>query len=214
MATVTELVPPKPPRTRRPSVGPEHHGVAMDFEEFIEADFQDGWLDELARGIVVVTEVPGIHHGRIVMRITDLFAVDNVAHPGMINNRAGGGECRLRLSGMKSDRHPDHAVYLQLDPAGPRVRTRGIPEIVVEVVSESGEDRDFVEKREESLRSGVREYWILDPPRRLMLDLLRLGDTWEEHVPGEDGVHRTELLPGLGARVGDLLGPPDASQEE
>ncbi len=186
----------------------------MDFEEFIRADFQDGWLYELARGIVIVTEIPGIHHGRIVSRFRELFVLYDVAHRGVINYLAGGGECRIRLPGMKSDRHPDQAIYLQPDPEGPHVWTRWVPTIVVEVVSESGEDRDYVEKREEYLRAGVREYWILDPNRRRMLVLLRLGDTWEEQVLGEEGVHRTELLPGLEARVGELLGPPIPNDEE
>jgi Uma2 family endonuclease len=213
MATVTESPPAEsppvesPPTKRCASVGPHEHGLAMDFDEFTEADFEEGWLYELARGIIVVTEVPGIHHGRIVGRFTVLFVSYELAHPGVINYRAGGGECRLRLPGMKCDRHPDQAIYLLPDPEGPGVWTRWVPQIVVEVVSASGEDRDYVEKREEYLRVGVLEYWILDPKRRRMLVLLRRGDTWEEHNLGEDGIHRTELLPGLEARVGELLGP-------
>jgi Uma2 family endonuclease len=207
MATVTAAPTVEPTSTGRISIGPEHHGRAMAFQAFIEADFQEGWLYELARGIVVVTEVPGIHHGRIVGRCTVLFVSYEIAHPGIINYRAGGGECRLRLPGMKSDRHPDQAIYLNPEPEGPGVWSRWVPQIVVEVVSERGEDRDYVEKREEYLRAGVLEYWILDPKRRRMLVLLRLGDVWEEVVLDGEGVHRTELLPGLEARVSELLGP-------
>jgi Uma2 family endonuclease len=183
----------------------------MAFDEFIKAEFQEGWLYELARGIVVVTEVPGTPHGRIVRRVTRLFIYYDDAHPGVIKYGAGGGECRLRLPGMKSDRHPDQAIYLHPEPEGPGIWSRWIPQIVVEVVSISGEDRDYVEKREEYLLAGVQEYWILDPRRRRMLVLVRLGDTWEERLLGEDGIHRTNLLPGLEARVGELLGPPVAA---
>ena len=59
----------------------------MVFEEFIEADFREGWLYELARGIVIVTEVPGIHHGRIVSRFSELFVVYDISHRGVINYR-------------------------------------------------------------------------------------------------------------------------------
>jgi Uma2 family endonuclease len=183
----------------------------MVFDEFIEAEFQEGWLYELARGIVVVTEVPGTPHGRIVRRVTRLFIYYDDTHPGVIKYGAGGGECRLRLPGMKSDRHPDQAIYLHPEPEGPGIWSRWIPQIVVEVVGISGEDRDYVEKREEYLLAGVQEYWILDPRRRRMLVLVRLGDTWEERLLGEDGIHRTNLLPGLEARVGELLGPPVAA---
>lgn len=85
---------------------PAEHESRMTLDEFIEAEFRDGWLYELARG-AVVTEVPGIHHGRIVDRITELSVLDNVAHRGIIHDRAAGSDCRLRLTGMQSDRHPD-----------------------------------------------------------------------------------------------------------
>ncbi len=186
----------------------------MAFEAFVEADFVEGWLYELARGIVVVTEVPGIHHGRIVSRLNETFVVYDISHRGIINYRAGGGECRIRLPGMKSDRHPDQAIYLSPEPKGPRVWTRWVPQIVVEVVSVSGEDRDYVEKREEYLRIGVLEYWILDPKRRRMLVLSRLGDVWEEAVLAENAIHRTYLLPGLEVNVGEILGPPAEVDED
>lgn len=115
---------------------------------------------------------------------------------------------------MTSDRHPDQAIYLRPRPKGARVWTRWVPEIVIEVVSEGGEDRDYVEKREEYLRAGVVEYWILDPKLRRLLVLLRCGDVWEEVVLGEEGVYRTELLPGLEARVGELLGPVVEAPED
>jgi Uma2 family endonuclease len=213
MATVTAAPALESTPSGRISVGPDHHGRAMAFRAFAEADFQEGWLYELARGVVVVTGVPGVHHGRIVGRCTALFVSYEIEHPGIINYRAGGGECRLRLPGMASDRHPDQAIYLHADPGGPDVWERWVPQIVVEVVSRSGEDRDYVEKREEYLRAGVLEYWILDPKRRRMLVLLRRGDTWEEVLLGDDGVHRTGLLPGLEASVARLLGPPVAEPE-
>ena len=214
MATVTQSLPSEATSSPRPNVGPERHGLAMAFDDFIQADFQEGWLYELSRGIVIVTEVPGIHHGKIVARFTRLFVAFEINQPGVIYYRAGGGECRLRFPFMRSDRHPDQAVYLHPEPEGPSIWSRWVPEIVVEVVSASGEDRDYVEKREEYLLAGVREYWILDPRRRRMLVLVRRADTWEERLLGEDGIHRTELLPGLEAKVGELLGPPAAPQED
>src|SRR4051812_32969264 len=107
MATVTAAPTVDSASTGRILIGPEHHGRAMAFQAFAEADFREGWLYELARGIIVATEVPGVHHGRIVGRCTALIVSYDLAHPGIINYRAGGGECRLRLPGMKSDRHPD-----------------------------------------------------------------------------------------------------------
>ena len=190
-------------------IGPADHGQPLAFDEFIEADFEEGWLYELARGVIDVTEVPAPRHGRVVHRLTRLFIHYEDAHPGIINYRACGSECRLRLPVMQSDRHPDQAVYLLPQPPGEKPWTRWVPEIVVEVVSRGGEDRDYSEKREEYLRAGMTEYWVLDPRERRMLVLQRAGDTWEEVVVAEAGTYRTHLLPGLEARPGELLGPAE-----
>jgi hypothetical protein len=76
--------------TRR--IGPADHGQRMTLAEFGEADFEDGWLYELARGVIDVTEVPHPDHGRIVDRLARLFVHFDEAHPGIIDYRAGGGE--------------------------------------------------------------------------------------------------------------------------
>jgi Uma2 family endonuclease len=193
--------------TRR--VGPADRGQKMTLDEFIEAEFEEGWLYELARGVLVVTEVPGPHHGKTVRRIARLFDRYGADHPGVIHYLAGSGECRLRLPGMQSDRHLDQAVYLVPPPKGRKVWTRWVPQIVVEVVSKDSQERDYVTKREEYLRAGVLEYWILDPMTQLLHVLQRAGDTWEEAVVPADGVYETPLLPGLHVRPVELLGPEE-----
>src|SRR4051812_31214643 len=100
--------------TRR--IGPADHGRRMTLDEFIEADFEEGRLYELARGVIDVTDVPGLNHGRIVGRISGFFLIYAINHPRVINYRAAGSDCRLRLPGMQSDRHPDQAVYLDPPP--------------------------------------------------------------------------------------------------
>jgi Uma2 family endonuclease len=194
-------------RTRRITIGPADHGRRMSLDKFVEAEFEEGWLYELARGVIEVTEVPGLDHGRIVERITELFVQYKLAHPGVIHYRSGGGECRLRLPGMQSDRHPDQAVYLSPPPPEPKPWTRWVPQIVVEVVSKGGKRRDYVQKREEYLRAGVSEYWIVDPAARQFVVLSRAGDVWEEAVIAPGASHRSPLLPGLKVRPEDLLGP-------
>jgi Uma2 family endonuclease len=193
--------------TRR--IGPADHGQRMTLDEFIEADFEEGWLYELARGVIDVAEVPGPSHGRIVGRVARLFILYDITHPGIIDYRAGGGECRIRLPGMQSDRHPDQAVYITHEPKGPRIWMRWVPHIVVEIVSEGGEDRDYIEKREEYLRIGVCEYWILDPFKRQLLVLQRAGDIWEEVVVLPGMVYQTHILPGLEVRPEELPGPAE-----
>jgi Uma2 family endonuclease len=214
MATVTQTPLAESTSANLPTIGPEHQGLPMDYHEFIRADFKEGWLYELARGIVIVTRVPGIHHGLIVLRVARLFFTYHLAHPDVIKYQAGGGECRLRFETMKSDRHPDQAVYLHPYPKGPDLWERWMPDIAVEVVSTRGEERDYVTKRQEYLAAGIREYWILDPMARRLMVLVNLGESWQQTLIGEDGVYQTELLPGLLVNVGELLGPPVEDEDE
>ena len=201
--------------TTRLTIGPSDAGRSVSFDEFVNADFAVAHhLYELARGVVILTQVPGIHHGWIVQRVGDEFSYYNRLHPGRITYRAGGAECRVRVRGLGSDRHPDQAVYLTSPPKGNRIWERWVPAIVVEVVSRRGEQRDYVEKREEYLRFGVLEYWIVDPFRRKLLVLQRAGDVWEERELGDGETYQTELLPGLMMAVGEILGPAPNQDDE
>jgi Uma2 family endonuclease len=188
-------------------IGSADHGRRMSPAAFARADFEEGWLYELARG-VDVTEVPGIPHARIVQRLNRLFVQYELSHPDVIDMQAGGGECRIRTPGFRSDRHPDRAIYLTPPPTtGSNVWGRWIPDLVVEVVSKGGENRDYVEKAEEYLRAGVREYWVVDPGQRRVLIHRRDGDTWTRKSVSAPSSFRTKLLPGLTVDVGALLGP-------
>ena len=190
------------------TIRPRDAGRRLTLDEFASADFEGTHaLYELARGVVVLTEVPLPEHGQIVRRVARILIYYVDAHPGVIKYAAGGNECRIRLPGMQSDRHPDQAIYLTPRPPGKRPWHRWIPSIVVEVVSRGGEARDYIEKREEYLRCGIGDYWIFDPLKRTMLVLQRAGDVWEERELNEKQSYQTELLPGLLVSVGEILGP-------
>ena len=202
--------------TTRLTIGPSDAGRAVSFDDFVDADFVGAHhLYELARGVVILTQIPGIHHGWIVQRVTKSFVIYDVNHPGLITYQAAGSDCRVRVRGLRSDRHPDQAVYLTPPPEGIRIWERWVPAIMVEVVSRRGENRDYVEKREEYLRFGVLEYWIFDPYRRKLLVLQRVEDNWQERELGDGETYQTELLPGLMIAVSAILGPaPDQTDQD
>lgn len=57
----------------RQRLGPADQGRTLTLRQFLRADFEEGWLYELARGVLVVTEVPNPEHGLIVGRLARLF---------------------------------------------------------------------------------------------------------------------------------------------
>jgi Uma2 family endonuclease len=72
-----------------------------------------------------------------------------------------------------------------------------IPELCIEVVSESSRDRDYTEKRDEYWTLGVKEYWIVDAKLKQVLILKRGRSQWTEKTLGPTDVAETKLLPGF-----------------
>ena len=183
-------------------LGPADHGRKMTLEEFDEADAEEGYRYELARGVLEVVEVPNDPHGLVVSNAQGLFHEHRRRHPGLIWRIGGGGEFRLRIPTLVSGRNPDVALVLVGTPKD--ARGRRPPSLVAEVVSKRGEARDYVEKREEYWLLGVREYWIIDPALRRVLMLSRRDEYWEEQTFVGDEVIAGDLLPDFLGTVAEL----------
>jgi len=109
--------------TVRTRIGPADHGRKMTLEEFLEAEEEEGYRYELARGVLEVTEVPDDPHGQVVSNLQGAFHGYKSAHPGVIRRIGGGGEFRLWVPEMASGRNPDAAVVFHL-PGPPAGRAR------------------------------------------------------------------------------------------
>jgi hypothetical protein len=185
--------------TKTKRIGPQQHGRKMSLKAFEFAKVEDGWLCELARGYVVVSEVANYRHGMQIMAINRPLRSYDATHPGAIHAILGSLECKLLIPKLRSERHPDLAVYLTA-PKGPKDRTlwrTWIPELAIEVVSEGSRDRDYTEKRDEYWTLGVKEYWIVDAKLKKVLILKRGRSQWTEKVLGPDDTCETKLLPGF-----------------
>ena len=99
------------PKTRS-KIGPQHHGRRMSLKAFEFAQVQPGWLCELARGYLVVSEVANYAHGMQIIAITRPLWQYDATHPGAIHAILGSLECKLLIPQFESERHPDIAVYL------------------------------------------------------------------------------------------------------
>ena len=179
-------------------IGPRDNAREMSLEEFESAEGREGFLYELGRGRIVVVDVPKPSHMGQVDSVRQQFAVYRAAKPSCIYRVAGGSDCKILLTDLDSERHPDIAVYKEPPPADKQdVWSTWIPELVIEVVSPGSEQRDYVEKREEYMRFGIREYWIIDYGKKQMLVLRRSGGRWIDRVvqPGE--AYSTALLSGF-----------------
>lgn len=179
------------------TIGPQHHGRRMTLAKFEPAQVKEGYLYELSRGVVIVSDVPGVPHMLQISEAHKQLVRYDLEHPGKIFVIAGGRDCKILLNDFESERHPDLTVYLTPPPDENKFWAYWVPEIVVEVVSPSSVERDYVLKREEYLDFGVKEYWILDADRQEMLVQRRGRGKWIDRVVTPPQLYETKLLPGL-----------------
>ncbi len=185
-------------------IGLADNGRAMTLEEYEDAEAEEGYRYELARGVLEVSEVPGESHGLIVCAFYDAVAAYRRAHPNVIFRYGGGSEFQLWLPALISGRNPDVAVALRNTPKDDRGFSP--PALAIEVVSEGAEARrrDYETKREEYLAFGLREYWVVDPADRRVTVLIRAGDTWIERVFQGEQAAEGLVLPGFAVPLAEL----------
>lgn len=181
------------------TIGPHQHGRKMSLKAFEFAPVEEGYTAELARGYIVVSEVANYYHLMQIVAIKSVLWSYYTAHSGSIHAIVGTMESKLSIPDWESERHPDIAVYLT-PPKGRKDRTMWrtwVPELVIEVVSESSRDRDYTEKRDEYWTLGVKEYWIVDAKLQQVLVLRRGRAKWTEKTLGPADACETKLLPGF-----------------
>ena len=180
-------------------IGPRHHGRKMSLKAFEFAKVVDGYIYELARGYVVVSNVADFSHMRRVGVTRTYLEHYHMENPGRIYAICGTMECKLLIPELESERHPDIAVYLE-PPRNRKGRTMWrswFPDLVVEVVSAGSRDRDYTEKRDEYWALGVKEYWIVEAELERVLLLKRGRTQWTEKTLGPANFCETKLLPGF-----------------
>ncbi len=184
MATQTELM-----------LGINDHGAPMSFDEFAEATYEEPWRYELVKGKLLVMSPNSDEHADSHEEFRDAFVAYKLSHRSRVGRVLS--EAWVSIDG-KNQRIADLAVYLK--HSGPRERVPGaIPDLVLEIVSGGGEDRkrDYVDKRAEYLRIGVKEYVIVDQFQGRVTVLRRVRGRFVESQLGPDDAYTTPLLPGL-----------------
>ena len=106
------------------------------------------------------------------------------------------------IVGPDSEPQPDGCLFIE--GQGARTRTEndylvGPPELVFEVAS-SSEAYDLYEKRSDYERYGIKEYLVLaiTEARAYWFARGSAADArFVDHPPGRDGIHRSNVFPGL-----------------
>ncbi len=163
------------------------------------ADFllfpDDGRRHELLDGEHVVTASPVPKHQRICTRLLYLLEQHLETHPvGVLY----GGPVDLLLSDV--DVAAPDIVFVSNERAlivGEK-NLQGAPDLVVEVLSPGTKRRDLGVKRDLYERSGVGEYWVVDPVAQTVAVYCRIGGRFREpRLYATTALIASAIFPGL-----------------
>jgi len=178
-------------------VNPASPGLKLTYDDFVLFP-DDGKRHELIDGEHYVTPSPNIGHQRILGHLHVLIATWLESHTI--------GQVFLS---------PLDVVFTQFDVVEPDLvycsnqraaqiltpqNVQGVPELVVEIASPGTRRRDETVKRRLYERSGVSEYWMIDPEVDVVRVYRREGEAFgrASELSRERGdVLITPLLPGL-----------------
>ena len=135
---------------------------------------QDGQTHEIIRGEHIVNPAPGTYHQTLSRRIQfQLYQQIELSGLGVVYD----APTDLQLSEMNIVQ-PDLIVVLQRNQTIiTPTKIKGIPDLIVEILSTTSEGNDRVLKKGLYRDSGVPEYWVVDPDEHVVEQyVLRAGE--------------------------------------
>jgi Uma2 family endonuclease len=184
-------------------LGLADHGVKLTREEFGEAQYEEPWRYERVGGKLVVMSPAGHDHQIPHNLFRDYLGAYKLAHPEIVEFVFS----EVWICTTKStDRIADIGVFLVGAKNKGTIPERA-PDLAFEFVSGGGDDRkrDYVEKRAEYLRAGVKEYVIIDPFDSRCAILRRVPSRFAESELFPADTYTTPLLPGLKIPLKEIL---------
>ncbi len=189
-------------------LGAEHNGIRMTTDEFDAiTEYDELYNYELVHGVIVVNPIPSQEERDPNEELGYWLRNYRDNHPkgSMLDSTLSGEYVRTGDSRRRADRVIWAGLGRQLDLAAV------VPTIVVEFVSKGRRNwqRDYVEKRDEYLELGVKEYWVIDRFERRMTVFKNLVEQISETIIQENKIYRSELLPGFELPLARLLAVAD-----
>jgi Uma2 family endonuclease len=187
------------------ALGPDDAGRPVSAEEFADAVFQEPWRYERENGRLLVMPPDGEDHVDTVDPWLEHLYFYRADHREVVRRIAPNAWIRVDQG---TDRIGDIGVYLADNPQAKKIPDR-VPDLIFEIVSpgRTSHDRDYITKRAEYERLGVKEYVIIDRFTKQVTVLTLAPDGYHEQVLTAADRYTSPLLPGLEIVVGEVLNP-------
>jgi Uma2 family endonuclease len=176
-------------------LGPGDAGRAVSAEEFASACYEEPWRYERERGRLVVISPDGGDHVETTSPWLRKLMVFWNDHPQIVQRVVPNAWVRVDNG---TDRIGDVGVYLAGTSGTKRIPDR-VPDLMFETVSpgRTSRHRDYVKKRREYQRLGVKEYVIIDRfKKQVTVHVLAPGGYLARVLTPSD-TYTSRLLPGL-----------------
>ena len=193
-------------------LAPELAGILLSPEEFDAVEECDELYNyELVHGVLIVAPPPTIGERRPNDQLGHLLLSYKDHHPQGAALDLTLPEHLIRTP--DSRRRADRVIWTGLGRIPDTRRDQAT--IAIEFVSASKRDfqQDYLAKRDEYLRAGVLEYWIIDRFRRRMTVVRGGAEQVTETVITEQETYTTPLLPGFALPLTELLTVADAVEK-
>ena len=184
---------------------PASPGVKLTYDDFVLFP-DDGKRHELVDGEHYVTPSPNLKHQKVSGNLHLLIGVWLEEHPIGQIFYAPFDVVFSRYDVVEPD-----LLYVSNARAAEvltSANVKGAPDLVIEIGSPSTRKRDETIKRHLYERSGVSEYWVVDPELDLVRVYRRGGEEFARPVElsAQTGdVLTTSLLPGLELRLSRIF---------
>ena len=139
----------------------------LTLEQFLDFAERSTEHYEFIDGEVILMASPSFQHQNCVLELATMF-----------REWASNKDCRavvapfdvlLQASDTINVVQPDVVIICDQENVDSQGRYRGVPSLVVEVLSESNRSHDLIKKLEVYRGGGVNEYWIVNPFRQEIL---------------------------------------------
>jgi Uma2 family endonuclease len=177
----------------------------LTYQDFLHFP-DDGQRHELIDGEHYVTPSPNTRHQELSLRLIVALANHLAAHPGGRLFHAPYDCVFTNFDIVEPD-----LLWIAADQLGiiTKKHVRGVPALVIEIMSPGTRHRDRRFKRDLYARAGVREYWMVDP-KASSIGVFRRGGTGDfpltttRHASAGDTLS-TPLLPGFSLALADYF---------
>ncbi len=163
--------------------------TAADLDGFPE----DGKRRELIGGVLYVAAAPSRFHQEVQIRL--------IVQIGSLVKANGSGKIFAAPADVRFSEYdlvqPD-IIFIRRERLGMyRGNTvHGAPDVVMEIVSPSNRGYDMRTKARLYEANAVPEYWVFDPERRVITQLVFV-DGRHVSVEPTNGIYRSTVIPGL-----------------